>query len=248
MKPSRQLAFRLVAFAIAGGLFAASEARAALEPRGGRVGWARLVTPHPEWKRHTRADAVLANFIREKTSLNIDPTWYSADPAELSQLCQYPLIFTNNVVAVKKTPHLENLHEYLQRGGFLLIDACANTTINPDPDRFLAQHTELFAKIVPGSQVRALSASHEVYRSLFTMRETPPHVYMSNIPTKRWGRHGLYGVFDHERMVAVISLSGLQCGWDRMSTSRDAEECMRMVVNIYVYTMTRSDESGATRQ
>jgi hypothetical protein len=209
------------------------------EPRGGRVGWARLITPHPEWNRHTRSDGVLSDFIREKTSLNIDPSWHSADPADVDQLCQYPLIFSNNIVAVKKTEHLKNLREYVQRGGFLLIDACSNTTVTPDPDQFLQQHTALFAKILPGSQVQALPASHEIYRSLFTMRETPPHVFMSNIPSKRWSRHGLYGVYDGDRMVAVISLSGLQCGWDHMSNQRDAEECMRMIVNIYVYAMTR---------
>jgi hypothetical protein len=223
------------------GFFLAPLARAepTAEPRGGRVGWARLITPHPEWNRHTRSDSVLSNFIREKTSLNIEPTWHSADPAEVEQLCQYPLIFSTNVAAIKNPEHLKNLREYLQRGGFLLIDACSNTTVTPDPDKFLAQHTALLSKILPGSQVRALPATHEIYRSLFTMSLTPPHVYMSNRPDKKWGRHGLYGVYDENRMVAVISLSGLQCGWDNMSNQRDAEECMRMIVNIYVYAMTR---------
>ncbi len=40
------------------------------------------------------------------------------------------------------------------------------------------------------------------------------------------------------RMVGVISLSGLQCGWDRMiSPAGLPEACMRMLVNIYTYAM-----------
>lgn len=216
---------------------------ATAEPRGGRVGWARLITPHPEWNRHARSDGVLSTFIREKTSLNIDPTWYSADPASVAQLCAYPLIFTNDIVAIRNPVHLENLREYLHRGGFLLIDACCNIGVNPDPDRYLTLHTLLLKQMIPGVQIRALPATHEIYRSLFTMSQTPPHIYMNNRPTKQWGKHGLYGIFEGERMVGLISLSGLQCGWDHMSTPRDADECMRMIVNIYVYAMTRSGEA-----
>lgn len=245
---NRRLTFAL-SILLLGGFFSGNDARAAKapEPRGGRVGWARLVTPDPQWNRHTRSDEVLSNFIRKQTSLNIDPTWYSANPNSAEQLGQYPLIFTNDIAAVKNPAHLDHLREYLQRGGFLLIDACCNTTINPDPDEFLKRHTALLGRLLPASQVRMLPPNHEVYRSLFTMRQTPPHVFMQNRPNPKWSRHGLYGVFEGERMVALISLSGLQCGWDNMSTRGDAEECMRMIVNIYVYTMTRSVESDPKR-
>jgi hypothetical protein len=237
-----KIAFALLALAGSVSATSAASTNSPDEPRGGRVGWARLITPHPEWNRHARSDDVLSTFIREKTSLNIDPTWYSADPAAVDQLCQFPLIFTNDVVSVKNPNHLENLREYLHRGGFLLIDACSNTSVNPDPDKFLARHTALLTQLVPKVQVRALPATHEIYHSLFTMRQMPPHVYYGNRPTKQWSRHGLYGAFDGDRMIALISLSGLQCGWDHMSTSRDAEECMRMIVNIYVYAMTRAED------
>jgi hypothetical protein len=211
----------------------------AVETRGGRVGWARLVTPSEHWQRHARADLTLSNFIRSKTSLNMDPQWYSANPATVEQLCVYPLIFTNNLTDVRDAQQRKNLGEYVKRGGFLLIDSCINNGVTPDPDRFLAQHTALMAALWPSARVLPLPPTHAVYRQYFAMRDTPPHSYMQQRYDPKWARHGLYGVFEGERMIVLISLSGLQCGWDNYGPPGHAEECMKMLVNIYVHAMTR---------
>lgn len=214
-------------------------AAASPEPRGGHVGWARIVTPNTAWNRHAETDPVLTQFIRKQTSLNIDPTWYSADPASVDQLCNYPLIFTNNLTDIVNPAHWKNLQEYLRRGGFIFVDSCINTTITPDPDVFLERHIALIKTIAPGATVKELPANHDIYHQYFTMTETPPHTFMRNIYNKQWARHGLYGVFDGDRLISLISLSGLQCGWAGTYTRPHAEECMKMVVNIYVYAMTR---------
>ena len=64
------------------------------ELRGERVGWARLKTPSEYWRRHATGDPVLMRFMRENTSLNIDPTWYVADIEKLDEMCAYPLVFS----------------------------------------------------------------------------------------------------------------------------------------------------------
>lgn len=220
-------------------VFSALTAAAADEPRGGRVGWARLITPNATWQRHAEKDDVLSKFIRTQTSLNIDPTWYSADPAQLDKLCAYPLIFTNNLTDVRDRTQLANVAEYLRRGGFLFVDACINTSVTPDPDQFLRQHVELFGRLFPSARIRMLPPDHEIYRRYFAMSETPPHSYMESVFDPKWHRHGLYGVFEGERMLALLSLSGLQCGWSGWQRPDNGPECMKMVVNIYVYAMTR---------
>ena len=65
--------------------------------RGDRVGWARLKTPSPEWKRHAGSDPVLTKFFRDETTLNIDPNWYVADVNHLAELCKYPFLFSQGV-------------------------------------------------------------------------------------------------------------------------------------------------------
>lgn len=209
------------------------------EPRGGRVGWARLITPNAAWRRHAESDGILSRFIRTQTSLNIDVTWYSADPARIDQLCRYPLIFTNNLTDIQNPEHLANVAEYLRRGGFLFVDACINSSVTRDPDRFLQRHVETFTRLFPKAEVRPLPADHEIYRRYFPMSETPPHSYMGSVYDPKWHRHGLYGVFEGERMIALVSLSGLQCGWAGQQHPDNGPQCMKMAVNIYVYAMTR---------
>lgn len=207
--------------------------------RADRVGWARLQTSGAHWKRHAGSDPVLAQFIRENTSLNIDPTWYAADVENLSELCKYPMLFSQGIGMVNDDAGRANLAEYIRRGGFLLIDACINKNVTPDPDLFLADQIRVLTSILPECRVVPIKAGHDVFHCYFQIPgDTPPHMYFNNIFDAQWARHGLYAVMLGPRMVGVISLSGLQCGWDRMiSPAGLPEACMRMLVNIYTYAM-----------
>lgn len=43
--------------------------------RTGRVAWGRLVTAYSSWNVHAQNDPTLAQFVRDSTTLNIDPTY-----------------------------------------------------------------------------------------------------------------------------------------------------------------------------
>lgn len=217
---------------------AASDAKAAL-PRGGRVGWARLITSDRNWDVHRGNDPLLAEFVRTQTTLNLDATTYAANPADLAQLCSYPLIFTNNLVHVRKAKDFDNLREYLIRGGFLWVDACANASITGMPfDAFRKRHAELFAKLFPKAELRLLPDDHEIYRCYFAVNldllYSTQRAAADPAPAPD---NGVYGLFENGRMVALLSLSTLQCGWPNKPPR--VPECMKMVTNIYVYAMTR---------
>lgn len=208
--------------------------------RGGRVGWARLHTTDRYWQRHSDSDDQLSTFIRNETSLNMDPTWYSASVDNLEDLCTYPLIFANTLASVTSDRARANLVEYLKRGGFLVVDACINNSVNPDPARFFERNKEVFYALLPGCEIRPLPLEHEIYTCFFALAVKPPHTFHNARYDRRWAQHGLYGVFLKGRMVSVITLSGLQCGWSRVPATRPnhAQECMEMMLNIYVYAMT----------
>jgi hypothetical protein len=208
--------------------------------RGGRVGWARLRTPDEYWERHSEEDYRLSGFIRRETSLNMDPTWYSVSVDSLEELCRYPFIFANSLAAVRSAQARSNLIEYFKRGGFVVVDACINKTINPDPAKFLANNKAVFTALIPGCEIKPLSPDHEIYTCFFTMTVKPPHTYHDAHYDKRWAQHGLYGVYVKGRIASIITLSGLQCGWSgmRAPSPNHAQECMEMMLNIYVYAMT----------
>jgi hypothetical protein len=204
--------------------------------RGGRVGWARLVTGSSSWSVHQANDPLLASSIRRETSLNIDSQCYPTNPAQLAELCRYPFIFTNNLTNVRDPQHLTNLREYLRRGGFIYIDRCVNLSYSLPQEPFYERHLDLFARFLPGSEIRELPESHEIFRCYFSLN-------LSEMPDRRHkqaGHNGVYGVFDGGRMVALLSLANFQCGWPQ-SGDRGATK-MKMIANIYVYAMTHGTE------
>lgn len=207
--------------------------------RGDVVGWARLKTSSPVWNRHSRSDPELMHFFREQTTLNIDPTWYVAAVENLAEMCKYPLLFSQSIQMVQDANGRTNLAEYLRRGGFLLVDACCNHNYNPDFDVFLQDHIKALALILPEAQVRELPSSHDVYRCHFQIPNGhPPHTFDGNIYNPRKARLGLYGVMVGTRMAGLVSMSGLQCGWDHMISPPGHDvACMKMLVNIYIYAM-----------
>ncbi len=207
--------------------------------RGDRVGWARLKTPSEHWRRHSDGDPSLMQFIRAQTTLNIDPTWYVADVQKLDALCQYPLLFSQGVNLVQDGTGRQNLAEFMRRGGFLLIDACCNRAVTPNDDVFLAQQKAFVATALPEARVVALPADHKIYNCHFQIPNGhPPHTYEKNIYDPQRDKHGLYSLMIGQRMVGVITLSGLQCGWARMIAPPGHDvACMKMLVNIYTYAM-----------
>jgi len=207
--------------------------------RGGRVEWARLKLDYEHWNRHSQKEPVLIDFIRKNTSLELDSQWRAADIRDLNQLCAYPFLFAEGIQAIQAPEDKKNLREYLLRGGFLMIDACINAAVNSDPDQFFAAQQERFRELLPGVVIQPLEPDDPIYTTYFKMAERPPHSYMNSIYNPAWEKHPLYRVMLNDRLVAIISLSGLKCAWsglqaDRLGLDRAS---MEMLVNIYLYVL-----------
>lgn len=216
-----------------------AEASAGEERRGGHVQWARLKTDYVFWSRHVATEGRLLDYVRENTSLDIDATWAAADLGDLDSLTAYPFLYAEGIQTVRDAKAQGNLREYLLRGGFLLIDSCINPKVNPDPDAFLAGQIRRFSEILPRAVIRPIPAGHEIYRCFFTLRELP-HSYMKAVFDPRWARHPLYTVQVDDRLVAIISLAGLKCGWSFPDNGLEHQiASMQMLVNIYTHALMR---------
>jgi hypothetical protein len=236
----------LCAFMLCASALASSGADVA-KLRGDLVGWARLKTPSEYWNRHSASDHVLMSFLRENTTLNIDPVWHAAEVERLDQMCAYPLLFSQGVHMVQSPKGRSNIAEYCRRGGFLLIDACNNVPVNGmSHDEFLQRQINFLAEMLPEARVVPLAPTHPIYRCLFQIPNGhPPHTFYLNAYDPQKARHGVYGIQIGARMAGLIDLSGLQCGWDRVPAPAGTDvACMKMLVNIYTYAMLQA--GGAT--
>lgn len=236
MSRSRVLSLFALAASVSGMAWAADA------PRGGRFGWARLITPGGQSGVHRDRDPTLASFIGKNTSLNIEANWSTADPRNLEQLCTYPFIYAKELATIFDRRDLQNLREYLQRGGFFCVDPCTTTNTNvcslAEQDAFIRRQEEWFSQLLPEVTTREFPDDHEIYRCYFkvVLEDLFPPDYVRRGGTKP-PRIGMHGVFLGDRLIAVISVSGLECGWPQ-SADR-GEPRMKMIANLYIYAMTR---------
>ena len=220
-------------------LVIASQPPALARLRAERVDWARLVTPNNDWQIHGDRDAALARFIRDNTSLDIRKAPYSADPAHLDQLCCHPFIYAKDLRWVSDETQLANVAEYLRRGGFLCVDACATEAVNPDMEVCLRENSAIFQRMFPRSRIQKLPETHGVYNCYFKLSRAD--VYTPDMGNQsRCANYGLYSVCVDDRMVAIISMYGLQCGWPQ--TPLRTAGCMKFILNMYVYAMAAGPE------
>lgn len=238
--------FRLIACAL---LFAAGYVVAADQPateryRGSKVEWTRLRTGQKYWNRHSEHDARLLGLMRAHTTLNIDDQWRPTHPGNLEELCNYPFVYADNIIFLKDDES-RNLAEFLRRGGFLLIDACVNIDINKSPDAFLKGQLQVLARQFGELRVETLTPEHEIFSIYFKMTKFPPQTRTFN--NGNWADGPtlpLRAVYADNRMIAVISLNGFQCGWALTSNEENAVDVIQMVTNIYIYAMTRGAASA----
>jgi hypothetical protein len=210
---------------------AASERAAAV-----KVEWARLKTGSPYWNRHSERDVHVLRLMRAETSLEIGEAWHPARASSPEELSQHPFIFSENLATLAEA-EIENVAEYLRRGGFLLIDACVAVSINPDAQKFLEAQVKMLSRKLPELRVEVLQPEHEIFSVYFKLSKFPPQTRSGSNP--RWANGStepLRAVYLGDRMIAVISLSGFQCGLVQNSNPADV---IRMVTNIYIYVMSR---------
>jgi hypothetical protein len=214
-----------------------SERIVPLNERGGLVRWARLKTSGKFWDRHSQKDPDFISFISKHTNLNIEPRLHTADTDKVEELCNYPFIFSDGLHAL--TPaQLKNLREYLLRGGFLFIDMCIYMKINPSPDAFLQNQKNQILSILPNAKFEALTEDHRIFFCYFEMKKGLPRSNSIQPVPYEWKKHVLYRVIHEDRTIAIMGLSGLQCGWDGRGLPGNDVECMKMMVNIYIFAMT----------
>ncbi|HHL72875.1 MAG TPA: DUF4159 domain-containing protein [Bacteroidetes bacterium] len=125
----------------------------------------------------------------------------------------------------------KRLREYLQRGGFMIVDDFRS---RPELANFISQ----MKKIVPEYTYRKLDERHPLFNCYFQIKKLPrmssPYVRDGYLPV-------YYGWFDPEgRMAAIVNYNNdVGDGWewpdDLTSFSREA---FQLGINYIIYSMT----------
>ena len=203
--------------------------------RGGPVQWGRLKFridgPNQLWNVYPHADLSLIQRIRAVTSIDLEPKFNAADVGILEEMIKYPFIFMHDQrVPILTDQNRSNIREYQRRGGFLFIDDCVLSAA--EPDLFYVNMRKEMSRILPGARYVNLDMDkgHEVFRCAYRLPNGLPHIQGRN--------HGLVGVYDKDRLVALMCAVDLHCAWARQLDPQKEELALQMGVNLYVYAMT----------
>jgi hypothetical protein len=229
-----------VAMAICGlrSAFADPDARVSSEtpaavPSGPEVRIARLVPGEALRQNYPNALPSLLTRIREVTTANVAEQPVILQSFEDPKLFSFPFVYANFADREDWTftpAERENLRDYLERGGFLYIDAGITAEFLRD-NRFFGQHhnfadwqanpelRDAFADVFPGREFEPLGQAHDLYRSFYRGLPDPsmlPDTVRDFVIEEKWpdGTLSAVGLTVNGRL-AVLATPIIAMGWGR---------------------------------
>ena len=181
------------------------------------------------------ADALpsLLAEVRERTTLNVDPFPIYIDSFEDEVIFKHPVIYVNFADRADWTfsaGEVKNLRLFIERGGFLFIDAGINASFLRGNVRHGQMHSfadwevspeveAAFKQIYPERRFEPLSRSDVFFKSFYAglPDATPlPEAIREFIINEKWPQ-GTYStmVMRHEDRVAVMAMPIMAMGWGK---------------------------------
>jgi hypothetical protein len=191
---------------------------------------------------YPKADNDCLIALRRLTRIN-SPSALSVVDLDSDHIFDYPWIYGVSVANWSFTDEeAKRLHDYLYKGGFLMVDNIHGTD---DWERFMAG----MRQVLPDSPVEDLQDSDEIYHTLYDIDEKfqiPSEVYVNTgrtyekdgyVPKWRGIRN------DHGRiMVAICANMHLGDAWEWADSPQYPEKfsglAFRIVLNYITYSMT----------
>ncbi len=209
---------------------------AALPPEAGpevRIG--QLVAGDAVGRRYAEALPSLLQHIREETTLNVVPEPVILSSFEDDRLFELPMVYANFADRADWTfSDLERrqLKDYLERGGFLYIDAGINAAFLRESTAFGQHHSfaeweacpemrTAFQAVFPEAEFTALRRSHPLFRSFYEgLPDTSilPDTVRRYVEEEKWpeGTYSAVGLRVKGR-IAVLLTPIVAMGWGRNS-------------------------------
>lgn len=192
--------------------------------RFGNMGWSHN---YPYSEQH------IAQLISETTGVNVSSASYRIVDLGTDEVFDHPFTYVSEPGEMALTDlEVENLRQYVNRGGFVLIDDFDG------PDQFATMRQQ-FRRAFPDKEFVSLTISHPIFHAFFDLEDL--NVMAPYVPG---GDSLYYGLLNDEGDVAVIACynNDLANFWDWIDQARyplrPSTEAFRMGINFVVYAMT----------
>ncbi len=168
----------------------------------------------------------LAKAVSERTNLKVEPVQDIVEPGD-KKIFNYPFLFLTGHGKVDFSPaEVQNLREYLKKGGFLYIDD------DYGMDEYIRKEIK---KIFPEKELKGVPYEHPIYHILYEFKKGPPKIHEHH-PGPPEG----LGIFLEGRLVIFYTYnSNISDGWTDAYNDppEKQEEAIKMGVNIVLYSV-----------
>ena len=185
------------------------------------------------WNISPEGDAVLRRELKRLTNVNVSMEPKVVRLGDFDDMCLNPFVFMTAGGSFELPPNEEqNLHEFLERGGFILADDCMST-LKFDRDAFFQCYSKLINRLYPENPMRKIPYDHEIFHNYFDFPEGCPE--LQGVP------HGAYGLFEPGtgRIMTWLSSGDIHCGWcSHWFTAEKNTDAIKMGINIIIYFLS----------
>ena len=202
-------------------------------PPTGKWTWSRLIARIPRYEYITESFyEIQSEAIRSETHLGFETKIHAVDLPNLKELCKYPFCFTGDLKWRVDPQDWKNVRDYLYQGGFFYTRLCYPRLSAAERLAFAAEHLARLKRVLPGCEVVRLWSNHAIFQAPFLISDNAAL-------RKCWDPNGsnpIYGIFDADRMVALLDMAGLWCGQPSEVPMPPIQS--RLIANIYVFAVS----------
>lgn len=155
------------------------------------------------------------------------------DFTDMERLRKYPFLFMTaegEFASGFSRKKRSNLRQYIEEGGFLLMDDCV---FAETADYFYQSAFQLLSEIFGAGSVHRVPNEHEVFHNVYDFSNI-------GLPYLQGVNHGGRGVFMGDRLAVFLSASDLHCGWAACwgKRNRRYREAIEMGINLIMYALS----------
>ena len=204
--------------------FVAARWRFGTNGRIGHMGWSHN---YPYSERH------LNDFVQETTRIDVKTESYKIVELGSDDVFEHPFTYVSEPGEMELTDQeVENLREYVDRGGFILID-------DFDGPVHMAQLRSQMFRAFPDRYFVPLTIDNPIFDLIFELQDL-----LGMAPYVPGGELVYYGMLNDRGEIAIVACynNDLANFWDRIDQGsyplRPSTDAFRMGINYLVYSMT----------
>ena len=202
--------------------------------------WWRQETPEAPWHHdYPDGDTMFPASLVRLTRTHTDPEAYQIVDVDSKELFEFPFIYMSEPGFLNLLPgDIKNLREFLDRGGFLLMDDFrGNETDNSQWENMKQQMTKLF----PDREIKPIPPTHPIFHVFFDIDSTamlPPYRMYNS------GDLQFLGISDAKGNIQVMIdfNNDISEYWQALDVGQcsihEAGTAVELGVNYAIYAMT----------